>query len=68
MAAVHTQCGLALQGEIQEDIPHSRCGKETMGLRWLMKCPFILASWCSKSVCSLSATCQQCFGDKEHSG
>ena len=29
---------------------------------------FILASWCSKSVCSLSAACQQCFGDKEHSG
>lgn len=39
-AAVHTQCGSALQGEIQEGIPHSGCGKETMGLRWLMKCPF----------------------------
>lgn len=40
MAAVHTQCESALQGEIQEGIPHSGCGKETMGLRWLMKCPF----------------------------
>lgn len=40
VAAVYTQCGSALQGEIQEGIPHGGCGKETMGLMWLMKCPF----------------------------